>query len=654
MLAPSASLGSSRLAPRSARQLAPRSARQLAPLAPRSPWARPPIGRRAGPAKAAPTAAREDESKPTVRRLMALLWPDRALLGLALCFLVGAAVSQAFLPHCLSVTLKAIIDGQANGTLSVSSFRGPLADLLLAALSGAFFSSLRGACFIVIGARASVRLRQQLFQALLDQEVGFFDKTKTGEITSRLTQDCQRVADQVSFNVNFFSRTVVELVATLCFMLSYSAELTVISFAAVPLVAFLSKQVGHYMQRLSERTQQKLADANAVAEEALSSVSTVKTFGGEEYERRRFQENLQKFYRLESHRARVYIAYLFVIMILPHLGNCLVLFQIGRLCANGLEAATLMAFVFYLQTLNGCFNSLADVYTNIMQALGSAARVFALVHRRPQTSLRAARAADVAAAPRVARGHLRLKEVHFSYPAHPGREVLRGLDLECLPGSCVALVGPSGGGKSTCVALLERLYEVQAGQVLLDHQDVMSFGSDYTQMVSAVSQEPMLFGCSIRENILYGLPEDHPSRRDALSPDVVQAACLANADNFIQQMAEGYDTAVGERGVQLSGGQKQRIALARALVRKPQVLLLDEATSALDAESELQVQIAINNLVAHRDMTVVIVAHRLSTVKRCDKICVIQDGRVVEEGSHDQLLLRVNGHYRRLVEHQLR
>lgn len=581
---------------------------------------------------------------------MALLWPDHALLGMALCFLVGAAVSQAFLPHCLSETLKAIIDGQASGQLAVSTFTGPLSNLLLAAIAGAFFSSLRGACFIIIGARASVRLRRQLLESLLKQEVGFFDTTKTGEITWRLTQDCQRVADQVSFNVNFFSRTVVELVATLCFMLSYSTELTMISFATVPLVAVLSNRVGHYMQKLSEETQQKLADANAVAEEALSSIATVRTFGGQIYEQRRFQENLQKFYHLESRRAKVYIGYLFVIMMLPHLSNCLVLFQIGRLCVQGLSAPVLLAFVFYLQTLNGCFNSLADIYTNIMQALGSATRVFELVHRTPRQQLQNL-GGEIPK--ELVRGHIELKDVSFSYPAHPERLVLQNLSLECPPGKAIALVGPSGGGKSTCVALIQRLYGPHQGHVLLDQRDVLEYGENYTELVSAVSQEPLLFGCSIRENILYGLPDDHPARTDALSPDVVSAACLANAHHFIQQMADGYDSCVGERGVQLSGGQKQRIAIARALVRKPQVLLLDEATSALDAESELQVQMAINNLVAHHDMTVVIVAHRLSTVKKADVIYVIENGRVVEEGSHQQLL-SLDGHYRRLVDKQLR
>jgi len=494
--------------------------------------------------------------------------------------------------------------------------------------------------------------------------MGFFDNAKTGEVTSRLTQDCQRVADQVSFNVNFFSRTVVELITTLCFMLYYSTQLTMISFVTVPIIVLLSKKIGDYMKKLSEETQQRLAEANAVADEALSSVATVRTFAGERVEEGRFRHKMQEFMALEIRRAKIYVAYLSSMMLLPQLGNILVLFQIGFLCMNGLPAPTLLAFVFYLQTLNSCFNSIADIYTSIMQALGSATRVFELIDRVPEGRLRVSEAPTLAPAPSLA-GRLQLINVHFNYPARPERPALQGLDLDCPAGTVLALVGPSGGGKSTCVSLLQRLYEPQQGSVLLDGREVSEYDSQvYHGVVTAVSQEPALFGCTVRENILYGLPEQHPARLQAGCTEegssestgswtVEHAAKLANAHDFIVAMPQGYDTEVGERGVQLSGGQKQRIAIARALVRRPRVLLLDEATSALDAESEMLVQQAISNLIAQQDLTVVIVAHRLSTVKQADRICVVQDGRIVEEGVHEELLLLPNGRYRSLVQQQL-
>lgn len=612
-------------------------------------------------------------ARPTIGRMLELLLPDRPLLGVAFVFLIGAAVSQGLIPYFLSETLKVIIDGQASGGLNHNTFSGPVLNLFLAAAAGAVCSSLRGASFIVIGARASVRLRQQLFGSLLVQDVGFFDTTKTGEITARLTQDCQRVADQVSFNVNFFARTVIQLLTTLCFMLYYSVELTAISFITVPVIVFLSKKFGDYMRGLAEQTQQKLADANAVAEESLSSMSTVRSFAGEWVEARRFKDKLDGYFALEARRAKLYVAYLASIMLLPQLGNCIVLFQIGCLCMQGLPASTLLAFIFYLQTLNECFNSLADVYTSIVQAVGSATRVFQLIDRSPGGQIRipAVDAALHVSTPRVI-GHLQLENVHFSYPARPERPALRGLNLECLPGRAVALVGPSGGGKSTCIALFQRLYEPQQGSVRLDGRDIRDYDHGAFQLaVSVVGQEPILFGRSIRENILYGLPAEHPAR--FLSPQreaadmaaagvwfgaemgldaVIQAAKLANAHEFISAMPQGYETEIGERGVQLSGGQKQRVAIARALVRKPKVLLLDEATSALDAESETLVQGAINNLISQDCLTVVIVAHRLSTVMQADKICVVQEGTIVEEGTHHELL-SLGGRYQRLIWHQL-
>lgn len=589
---------------------------------------------------------------------------------------MAAAIAQALFPHFLSQTLQAIIDGQNAGSLSYATFSRPLFFLLLAGLAEAICASLRGAFFIVIGSRTSARLRQRLFRSLLVQDLGFFDTTKTGEITARLTQDCQRAANDVAFNVNFFSRTVVRLVTTLCFMLYYSRELTLVSFVSVPLIVILSKKYGRFMQHLSERTQQQLAEANAVAEEALSSIATVRSFAAEGSEAERFASRLQDYKKLERKRANYYVSYLTTTIVLPLLGTCFVLFQVGRLCMDGLHGPALLAFVFYLQTLNDCFSSLADFYTSMTQALGSATRVFELVDRKPESStqicLLPEKKQDAATAEQGGDMHhgqhhdhttsrLELLNVSFSYPARPNQQVLENLSLDCPPGQSVALVGPSGGGKSTCMRLFQRFYEPSEGAVLLGGKDVRTYGhSEFHEVVSTVGQEPVLFGRSVRENILYGLPEDHPARarpdpenhKDPGS-EVLRAATLANAHSFICSMPEGYDTEVGERGVQLSGGQKQRISIARALVRRPRVLLLDEATSALDAESEALVQRAINNLISQQEMTVVIVAHRLSTVQKADKICVVGKGKVLEEGSHEQLLAIPDGHYRQLVDRQL-
>ncbi|CAE8732216.1 unnamed protein product [Polarella glacialis] len=288
-----------------------------------------------------PPGDEEPGKKPTVGKLLRLLLPDAYLLGAAFVFLVLAATMQALMPHYLSQTLGAIIDGQSAGVLTYRTFRRPLLSLLLASMGGAIFASIRGAFFIVIGARASVRLRTRLMNSLTEQDIGFFDTTKTGEITSRLTQDCQKSADQVSYNVNIFARTVVGLLVTLCFMLYYSRTLTFISFVTVPVIVLLSKKYGELMQALSEKTQQKLADANAVAEEALSSMSTVRSFAGETSEKARFASTLDEYYHLERHRAKFYIAYLTSTMALPQLGNCVVFLIMGPLPSAGFSGSSL-------------------------------------------------------------------------------------------------------------------------------------------------------------------------------------------------------------------------------------------------------------------------------------------------------------------------
>mmetsp|Transcript_169196 Transcript_169196/g.543925 ORF Transcript_169196/g.543925 Transcript_169196/m.543925 type:complete len:898 (-) Transcript_169196:84-2777(-) len=606
---------------------------------------------------------KEKESRrPTVRQLLLLVVPDWPLLILASLLLVLAAVAEAFIPKYISETIAKIIAAEENGTLNQRPFKEPVRNLLLTAFACGVFSSCRGATFIWIGSRASVRLRHTLFDALMRQEIGFFDTTKTGELTSRMTQDCQKVSDQVTLNVNVFLRTLVQTITTLAFMLSLSHPLTLVAFVSVPVIVVISKKYGGVMQKLSENIQQTLADANAVAEEGLGTMSTVRSFAAEGLESERFGEKLEVFGRLVRRQARFYVAYLAATIFLPQSVTALVLFYGGKLVIDGtMKAEGLLPFVFYLQTLNNNFSTLGDFYTNMVQAIGAATRVFELRGREPELPLEPA--AGSAAPPQRLEGALRLEGLRFCYPARPEVEVLKGLSLDVPAGQVVSLVGPSGNGKSTIIGLLKRLYKAKEGRVLLDGVDVWDFSHQhYHRVVSIVGQEPVLYARTIRENIVYGL-ENPLSRSEGGGPDVepisvmddeqvFEAARKANAHEFITNMPDGYATEVGERGVQLSGGQKQRIAIARALVRKPKVLLLDEATSALDAESERQVQVAIDSMIAEGSMTVIIIAHRLSTVRNSHKICVVQEGQVVEEGPHDVLVAR-RGAYFRLVEAQL-
>ncbi|CAN0072557.1 unnamed protein product [Ectocarpus sp. 4 AP-2014] len=332
--------------------------------------------------------------------------------------------------------------------------------------------------------------------------------------------------------------------------------------------------------------------------------------------------------------------------------------------------------MIYLTSLSDGFNDMAAIFSSMTQAVGAADKVFELIRREPKgarpsaspppssasqhsacetgaaRSVRHATAAapeEGGAAPETCLGAVELKGVDFEYPSRPGRRILDGVNFNAAAGQVLALVGPSGGGKSSCISLLENLYQPSRGQVLLDGLPVHEYDHGWLHRnISIVGQEPTLYARSIRENIIYGLEGEEPSMAD-----VEEAARLANAHTFISQLPEKYETQAGERGVQISGGQKQRIAIARALVRKPKVLLLDEATSALDAESEHLVQHAIDNMISRGGMTVILIAHRLSTVKRADKIVVIRSGQVVEEGTHEELLDAKHGVYAGLVKRQL-
>lgn len=581
---------------------------------------------------------------------------DWHLVAQATVLLVLAAISEVLIPHYVGETISEIIKAEEAGTLERRPFKGPVIRLLISAACCGIFSSCRGATFIRIGGRASVRLRHSLFDALMRQEIGFFDTTKTGELTSRMTQDCQKVSDQVTLNVNVFLRTMVSTATTLIFMYTQSGELTLVAFISVPAIVVISKQYGKVMRKLSEETQKALADANTVAEEGLSTMATVRSFAAEGLESQRFGAKLAGYAKLVRHQANFYIVYLACTMMLPQAVTALVLFYGGKLAMEQrIRAGSLLSFVLYLQTLNSNFSTLGDFYSNMVQALGAAQRVFDLSVREPKLPLDPP--VGCAAPLGNYQGTLRLEGVRFTYPARPEVEVLKGLSLEVPAGKVVALVGPSGNGKSTVIGLVKRLYKAHEGSVTLDGVDLWKFQHrHFHRLVSIVGQEPVLYARTVRENIVCGLenPAGCPQNDGEAVDDerIFDAAKKANAHKFILEMPEGYATEVGERGVQLSGGQKQRIAIARALVRQPKVLLLDEATSALDADSERQVQQAIDSMIADGCMTVVIIAHRLSTVKNSHKICVVQGGEVVEEGTHEDLIAK-GGSYFQLVQCQL-
>jgi ATP-binding cassette subfamily B (MDR/TAP) protein 9 len=620
--------------------------------------------------------------------LLMLCAPDVHWIAMAFVFLLLAAMAQIYIPRFTGNILDALTetykdeDDDANRTpiWDVPGFVSNVQKLIVASILCGIFSGVRGSIFTVVGGRVNVRLRVKLMDALLSQDIGFFDVTKTGDITSRLSSDTTLVGDQVTLNVNVFLRSLVQAIGVLMFMFIVSWQLSLLAFISVPVITVLSKAYGNYVRSLTKLMQKKLADGNTVSEASIGSMATVRAFDAGESELDEFEKCMQKYLDLNIRSAIAYLGYCTCVTSLPQLVTALVLFYGGLLVRNGdMTSGQLVSFLLYLQSLSDAFGSIGYIFSSLTQAVGAADKVFELMNRTPRLTppaespdacsltiprgimgieaKKTASQRNGGIFPENCRGEVTLNDVELYYPARPQRCVLRGMSLTAKPGQVVALVGPSGSGKSSVMSLIQHLYEPSAGEVLVDGQKVHDLSPQWlSRNISVVSQEPTLFARSIRRNIMYGLEGTEFEPTDA---EIREAARLANAASFIEKLPLGYEQEVGERGVQLSGGQKQRVAIARALVRKPRILLLDEATSALDAESEALVQEAIDHMLergreTEGGMTVLIVAHRLSTVRNADVIFVVKDGCVVEKGKHDDLILDPNGAYSSLIRRQMK
>lgn len=634
--------------------------------------------------------------------LFAVCAPDIHYFGLAFVFLIAAAVAQVLIPRYTGDMLDAIANytpEDHDSIWSVPGFLNNMKKLVIASVLGGVFSGCRGSIFTIVGAKVNVRLRTLLMDSLLAQDIGFFDITKTGDITSRLSSDTTLVGDQVTLNVNVFLRSLVQAIGVLIFMTMLSWQLTLLAFISVPAITAMSRVYGEFVRSLTKLMQKKLADGNSISEAALSSMSTVRSLGAEMTEMKEFQNHMNHYLKLNVRSAVAYLGYATCITSLPQLVTAVVLFYGGLLVmADGhdhISSGQLVSFLLYLSSLSDAFNSIGYIFASLTQAVGAADKVFELIHRkakrktpavsdndgdsgRPSGRSRCPRfrnasglggrnvegIRDAGVKPAACAGEVTFDRVTMSYPSRPERKILDEMSLYVPSGAVAALVGPSGGGKSSIISLIQNLYESHGGDIYIDGIKIHDLSPDWLSTnVAVVSQEPTLFARSIRRNIAYGL---EGTDKEPSMEEIKEAARLANADTFIEALPMKYDTDVGERGVQLSGGQKQRIAIARALVRKPRILLLDEATSALDAESEAMVQEAIDNMIsrdrandstgeqASSSMTVIIVAHRLSTVRNADTIFVVEAGKIVESGSHEELMKASNGSYANLISRQMK
>lgn len=532
------------------------------------------------------------------------------------------------------------------GSLEKSSdkLHESLCKLLVAVISCAIFTSIRGGLFTLSCARLNSRIRSALFESLLRMEQGYFDKVRTGELSSRLNTDTTTMSSQISLNINILVRSIVQIIFVIGIMLWTSWKLTMVSFTMVPVSACIAQVYGRFYRKITKKTQNSLADASGVADEALSSMSTVKSMAGEDMVSRAYDTKLKTYLKLQTKEAGAYSLYASLTIFCPNAAMLATLAYGAYLTMHDeMQGDDLYSFILYQQTLGAAFQYLGDIYSGISAALGAADKVFELITRTPAMSI------SGSLAPKKFEGSITLENVSFRYPGRPDTLVLDNFSLKINPGEVVALVGPSGSGKSSIIKLVERLYDPFQGQISLDGCNISEYDRKWVcRKMALVGQEPVLFACSIKENIAYGLEGSEKPTMEQIE----SAAKMANAHDFITALEDGYDTECGEKGMQLSGGQKQRIAIARAIVRNPSILLLDEATSALDAESEGVVQEAIDNMIAQQSSTVLVVAHRLSTIQGASSIVVVRNGKLEEKGTHEELFEK-QGLYYNLVRKQL-
>jgi subfamily B ATP-binding cassette protein MsbA len=571
-------------------------------------------------------------------RLWPRVRPYRAGLFIALITLIGSAgIGLAF-----PLVVRELLD--AAFLRGDRSLLDRIALLLLGLFTiQAVLNYVQTYYLSATGERAVAGIRQELFEKLLEMPPGFFADRRTGELTSRLTTDVGLLQGVLSHQIAEFSRQVLALVGGVVLLTLMQPRLTFTALGIVPIVVGSAVIFGRRLRRITTGVQDKVAEATAVAEEAISQIRTVQSFTQEPMERQRYGDRILESVRAALRRARVRGVFFGVLTFSTFGGIVFVLWQGGLLVLEGrLTAGALVSFLLYTITIAAAIGALASFFSAYQEAVGAAERVFELLETTsPITDPPAPRTL-----PQPVRGEVSFDHVSFRYRDDPEAPwTLRSIELAVAPGEVVAVVGPSGAGKTTLISLLPRFWDVSQGRIRLDGVDVRELRlADLRGAIGIVPQEPALFSGSVRENIAYGCP-------GAGAAEIETAARAAHAHEFIVRLPQGYDTVVGERGVKLSGGQRQRIAIARAVLKNPAVLVLDEATSNLDTESERLIEDAMEKLLAGR--TTLIIAHRLSTVRRADRLVVLDHGRIVEEGTHAELLTR-GGLYARLYQRQFR
>ena len=569
-----------------------------------------------------------------LRGLAPFLWPYRGLLVLAGMALVLTAGVSLVLP----LAVRRVVDGFNTGdeALLDQYFTAALGIAALLALG----TGLRYYLVTRLGERVVADIRRTLFDRVLGMSPAFFERIMTGEILSRITTDTTLILSVIGSSVSVALRTVLMLLGGLVLLFLTSAKLTGLVLLIVPAIVVPIIVLGRRLRQLSKENQDWIANSSGSASEALSSVQTVQAFTHEGPTRTAFAEVTEKSFDSAKTRIGTRAVMTVIVIFLTFAGIVGVLWIGARdVRAGVMTVGELIQFVIYAVMVAGAVGALSEIWGELQRAAGATERLVELLN----TTDAVQDPARPIALPRPVRGEIAFHDVTFRYPTRPDSSALNGVSLHVSPGETVALVGPSGAGKTTILQLLMRFYDPQSGQITLDGVALPDMErKDFRSAMALVPQDPVIFAASARDNIRFGRPH-------ASDAEVEAAARAAAAHDFLTALPEGYDSSLGERGVMLSGGQKQRVAIARAILRDAPILLLDEATSALDAESESAVQVAVERLAKGR--TTLVVAHRLATVKSADRILVFDQGRIVAQGTHEALVAE-GGLYARLARLQ--
>lgn len=567
-------------------------------------------------------------------RIFSLTRPYRGRLFLALTLSLLTASVWLVLPMGMRTMVDAVFEQANRGMLDRLTLLLLVLFVVQAVVGFAGYYMLEWT-----GERLVTDLRKRLYSHLHELDLRFFSNQRTGDLTSRLTNDVGTVRTAVTTSFVELVRLSMMMIGSIVLMVVLDWQMSLIIGITIPPIMLMAQYFGRKIRKLSRQVQDRLADSTAIAEESLSSIRVVKAFAREAYENDRYGDAVEKLFKTAL--GRLWVSSIFwstvgMVFMMALIG----LFWFGGISVldGRLTSGDLVAFVFYAFNIARTVGGMSQLYTSFNSAAGASERLFELLDTEPDTH----NAPDAVVLKDI-EGHVEFDQVTFGYDDE--HVILKDINLRVKAGETIALVGPSGAGKTTLLNLIPRFYDPDNGHVRIDGSDIAQVTlHSVRDQIAVVSQDVQLFNLSVRENIQYG-------RLGATPEEIEAAAVAANAHAFIQDLPDGYDTIVGERGTKLSGGQKQRIAIARAVLRDASILLLDEATSSLDSTSEAMVQEALERLMLNR--TTFIIAHRLSTIQHADRILVIQDGEIVQEGRHDTLFA-TDGVYRELALHQFK